>query len=385
MFEKTKIFVSKAISIHGDKYNYEQVICNAFSHKVKIVCEKHGVFEQLASSHLSGRGCVHCYKEKSGTYKNNFIEKAKKVHGDKYNYEHTVYKNRKSKVKIVCKLHGEFEQLAASHLAGQGCIHCYKKNLVTCQNDFIEKAKKIHGDKYNYEHTVYKNSRTKVKIVCKIHGEFEQRSFDHLKGRGCIYCANDKLRCSKDLFLEKAKKIHGKLYSYDEVIYINSKEKIKIVCKKHGVFKQTPNDHLKGAGCSLCCRSRGEISISNVLKEYGIFFKEQATFSGCVGKTGSNLKFDFYISSLNLAIEFDGEQHFKSIEAFGGKSKYLTQRLNDSIKNTYCESNRINLLRIKYNEDIKQSISYMLDLIENKKYACVFYGKEVFNENIIVT
>ena len=126
----------------------------------------------------------------------SFIEKAKKVHGDKYDYSKVEYKNCKTKVCIICPKHGEFWQEARQHLSGRGCPECKRKKCGSSQKsnikDFINKAKEVHGNKYDYSKVEYKNSKTKVCIICPEHGEFWQRPYVHLLGQGCPKCGNKK-------------------------------------------------------------------------------------------------------------------------------------------------------------------------------------------------
>src|SRR4051812_41756005 len=118
-----------------------------------------------------------------------FIEKAKIIHNDKYDYSKTNYTNSKTKIKIICPVHGEFEQTPTDHLRGRNCFKCgvgiRSKNRTKTTKEFVEKAKTIHGDKYNYHLTAYKNANQKIKITCLIHGEFEQTPNNHLSGKGC--------------------------------------------------------------------------------------------------------------------------------------------------------------------------------------------------------
>lgn len=189
-----------------------------------------------------------------------FIEKAIKVHGDKYDYSKVEYKNSKIKVIIICKEHGEFEMTPNGHLRGNKCRKCKYENhgilLKKPLDTFLEEAIKIHGDKYDYSLIVdYKNSQTKVNIICKIHGIFKQSLKDHLNG-GCRQCGIDKntLNNTKpfEQFLEEAIKIHGDTYDYSNVQYINTHEKVNIICKVHGIFQQTPKGHIQGYGCRKC-------------------------------------------------------------------------------------------------------------------------------------
>lgn len=119
---------------------------------------------------------------------------------------------------------------------------------------FINKAKTIHENKYDYSLVDYKNAKIKVKIICKIHGEFEQLPSGHLTGYGCYKCSGGGgIVSNTNDFIEKANKIHNFKFDYSLTKYINAKEKIKIICKEHGVFEQTPNSHLISKICCSKC------------------------------------------------------------------------------------------------------------------------------------
>jgi len=171
------------------------------------------------------------------------------VHGNRYDYKGVDYKNSHSKVKIVCSFHGEFEQRPNNHLRGQGCLKCKVAEKTKSGEVFIEDAKKIHGNKYGYSRVDYKHSHSKVKIVCSLHGEFEQRPTDHLQGYGCLKCKVAEQTKSTEVFIEDAKKVHGNKYDYTHVDYKNAMSKVKISCPEHGEFEQRPSDHLRGQGC----------------------------------------------------------------------------------------------------------------------------------------
>ena len=201
-----------------------------------------------------------------------FIEKAKKVHGDKYDYSKVEYVDSATKIYITCPEHGGFWQNPNSHLHGRGCSMCAKakanaKN--SCGIDeFIEKAKKVHGEKYDYSKVEYVNSKTKVCIICPEHGEFWQTPSEHLNGCGCKKCASDKLQkkfqLSKQQFVSKSLKVHGDKYDYSKVEYVNNRTKVCIICPEHGEFWQTPNSHLNGNGCPLCGNEeRAKVKKSN--------------------------------------------------------------------------------------------------------------------------
>jgi len=189
-----------------------------------------------------------------------FIEKVNKIHKNKYDYSLVKYKNNRTKVKIICPIHGLFTQIAGNHLSGYGCKICAVENskeiLTTHIDIFIKKANKIHKNKYDYSLVKYKNNRTKVKIICPIHGEFTQTPGNHLMKTGCKKCSikNSKkmLSFSTKEFIEKANKIHKNKYDYSLVKYKNMKVKVKIICPIHGIFEQIPEKHLNEHECNYC-------------------------------------------------------------------------------------------------------------------------------------
>ena len=122
--------------------------------------------------------------------------------------------------------------------------------------DFINRANKIHNNKYNYTKVDYNNSKTKIKIICKVHGIFEQRPDIHLSNKGCPKCANNKKATTIKDFINKANKVHDNKYDYSLVDYKNNKIKIIIICPTHGEFYQNPNDHLQGRGCPKCANNK---------------------------------------------------------------------------------------------------------------------------------
>ena len=186
-----------------------------------------------------------------------FIKKATVVHGDKYDYSKVVYVNARSVITIICPVHGEFEQLPRSHyLVGCGCVRCSADVKRSTTGAFIEKAKAVHGDKYDYSKVAYIGAKYNVTIICSIHGEFDQRATDHLAGHGCNCCGIANYASDTEQFIEKANALHGNKYDYSKVEYINNSTKVIIICAEHGDFEQIPNDHLDGHGCKSCMSKR---------------------------------------------------------------------------------------------------------------------------------
>ena len=282
-----------------------------------------------------------------------FIDKAKLVHGDKYNYSKIAYINAKTKIDIMCPNHDVFNQTPDSHLRGRGCPMC-ANNQKTTIIDFINKGNIIHKEKYDYTLVNYINARVNIEIICPEHGIFKQVPQHHLKGIGCPKCGSiktsDKQRSNNHDFIIKAKKLHLNKYDYSLVDYITNHTKIKIICLKHGIFEQRPNDHLNEYGCPLCSESKGETKIRKYLIDNNILFIKQKRFNDCKNK--NPLPFDFYLPSNNLCIEYNGVQHYRPVECFGGEKYFKIQRKNDNIKLKYCKDNNIVLEIIKYNDDI---------------------------------
>jgi hypothetical protein len=277
-----------------------------------------------------------------------FINRARLVHGHRYDYSKVDYINSNSNVKIICLKHGIFNQLPLNHInLSQGCPICVGRGKGTTER-FINNCKKVHGDNYDYSIVKFVNSKTKIKIICPKHGIFEQFTNNHLCGNGCPICNGNKQKTSQNFIFESNKK-HGNKYDYSLVNYINNYTKIKIICPKHGIFEQKPNHHIAGNGCSICkIKSKGEVLIKDWLNENKIEYEYQKSFPDC--KNISLLKYDFYLPNQNTLIEYDGEQHFIPIDYWGGKSKFEHLQINDKIKTEYALKNNLNLLRIKYTE-----------------------------------
>ena len=180
-----------------------------------------------------------------------FVQRAIALQGTKYNYDKVDYQNMHTDVEIVCPIHGSFFQTPSNHLKGYGCHICNKIDARKLPlNVFIERSRKKHCNKYDYSRVVYKNSKTKVEIICPIHGVFMQTPEKHMVGKGCPKCAKNHAD-TRESFIRKAQTVHGDLYDYSKVEYINSSTKVCIVDAKYGEFWQTPNAHLNGRGHPL--------------------------------------------------------------------------------------------------------------------------------------
>jgi very-short-patch-repair endonuclease len=272
-----------------------------------------------------------------------FIEKARQLHGNKYDYSQVEYVHSKNKVKIICKHHGLFEQIPHNHLNGNGCKHCYFDNIRDNLDIFIEKASKIHGEKYDYSKVKYKSNKIPIKIGCNICNDvYEDIPLHHLEGRGCKKCHIHLSTKTNEDFIRDANNIHGSKYDYSLVNYTGVFVKIKIICKKHGEFLQTPNHHLNGRGCPNCF-NKTEGKIRDFLTKNNIQFEQQYIVDG--------KKFDFLIKD-EFILEIDGSQHFIGYEHLN--TKILTDRkeiIDNDIKKMKSVINIYPVVRL-YQENI---------------------------------
>lgn len=304
--------------------------------------------------------------------KDTWIKKAKDIHGGKFDYSLTMYSKATVKLKIICPEHGVQEMLPHHHIKGYGCGKCGKKQInissgkQLTQKEFLKRVENIKG--LSFDKTVYKNKREKVIVTCKIHGDYETTAEILLKGCGCRKC-NERGKWNlkkKETFIKQALEKHNNLYSYEDVLYKGCFDKIKITCVKHGNFEQTPSTHLNGSGCPRCKNSKGELLIYNYLNKNNFIFNTQKTFNNC--KDIRHLKFDFYLESLNVCVEYDGEQHFRPAKNnyWGGQKGYENRVKRDKIKTEFCQEKGINLLRITYQDNIENKLKEFLKIEEQK-------------------
>jgi len=284
---------------------------------------------------------------------NNFIAKAIKKHGDIYDYSLVEYINMRTKIKIICPKHKIFEQLPSNHLKNKiPCKKCSSEKNSNL-NSFIDRANIIHSNKYDYSLVKYKMNKLKIKIICPEHGIFEQTPNSHVCGHGCPKCTG-KFHHDTQSFIKISSLVHNNKYDYSITEYIHSEKTINIICPIHGIFKQRPHNHIQGQGCPKCIESKGEKKIAKLLEIKNIEFKRQKTFEDCRSKR--KLPFDFYLPKYNILIEYDGIQHFKPRDLWGKEEGLRYIQKNDTIKNKYCIDNKIELIRIKYTDNIENII-----------------------------
>ena len=274
------------------------------------------------------------------------INDFKKVHCSKYNYSKVDYVNNHTKICIICPEHGEFYQIPSAHLSGQGCPKC--ANFLQTTEEVIKECKKLHGDKYDYSLFEYKGWNIPTKIICPEHGVFEQTPYKHKTQNGCPKCGFLKVCDSRKPTIEelisKFNEIHENKYDYSKITnYVNEKTLVPIICSKHGEFLQTSIKHLQGQGCPRCNESKLERKITLLLEKENVEFEPQKKFEW-LGRQ----RLDFYLPQYNIAIECQGEQHFKPIKYFGGVEKLAIYQQRDETKKLLCQQNKVNLIYINY-------------------------------------
>jgi len=375
MKKKTsKEFILSAKKIHGDRYDYSLVEYFKNDSMIKIICPIHGVFEQTPSKHVNAKqNCPKC----STTILHNkqrknidvFISDAKKVHGDVYDYSIVNYINSKTKIKIICREHGIFEQIPSNHLNGRGCLYCGGTSKMDT-NMFILKAKEIHDNKYDYSLVKYDTSHDKIKIICPEHGVFEQTPNNHIsKQQGCFKCL-EKIYDTKT-FNTFCSFVHNNKYDYSFVDYNKITDKVKIICPIHGEFEQRCDSHRNGNGCAKCSNN----GVSNNEKEVTNFIKSLNIDMIENNKSILNGKeLDIYIPSKKIAVEFNG--------LYWHSEEYLNNDYHLN-KTNECEQLGIQLVHIfedewVHKQDIvKSRIRNILGMTNYKIYGRKTEIKEV--------
>jgi hypothetical protein len=246
--KKLNNFLSKAKVIHGDKYDYSLVDYTNNKSGVTIVCPIHGDFKQTPDKHINAKQGCPRCSPNHKLTLNDFIKISNSTHNNTYDYSKSIYINANTNIEIICSKHGPYYQRASVHMSGGGCPKCIGWNKNN--DDVIQSLIEIHGDKYDYSKSKYINANSPIRINCKEHGIFEQTYNTHKNGHGCPKCAG-RNKTTHD-FIEQSKIIHGDKYDYGQINYSKSSDKILITCLIHGNFRQTPANHLQGQGCPKC-------------------------------------------------------------------------------------------------------------------------------------
>jgi very-short-patch-repair endonuclease len=357
----TEEFIQEAVKLHCDIYDYSKVEYKTCKDYVTIICKKHGPFVQTPDIHLNNKaGCQICSNERNALRmsdtQEDFLRKAVEVHGDTFDYSKVNYIDSQTYVTIICQEigHGEFPQVPSSHLQGTGCIKC-SGTYQFDTNEFKERAVKKHGNKYDYSKVDYVNCQAKVIIGCKEHGDFEQLAGQHLSGKGCRICGGS-APLNLEIAIEKFKLKHGDLYDYSKCKYVNCSTNMSIICKKHGEFQQTYDNHSRGTGCPSCLW-KTEGKLYERLKQCCPNVERQFKADWCKNKT--HLPFDFCIPEYKIIIELDGAQHFKQICNWSSPE---VQFKNDIYKQTCANTNGYSVIRLLQEDVLNDTYDWFNEL-----------------------
>lgn len=386
----TEQFIIEAKQIHGDRYDYSKAIYINAKTKVIIICKMHGEFLQSIDLHINRKsGCKKCADILRGQSRKfttaQFIEKANKIHGENYDYSKSNYLGCYDKTIIICKYHGEFEQAPITHLRGSGCQKCYDdkrgESIRKSTKEFIDRAIKTHGDRYNYSKSNYISVDDKVTIICNTHGEFNQVAYSHINGQGCPTCGLERRAKNRteniEYFIRKSIEKHGDRYDYSKVEYKKNNINVKIICKAHGEFLQYPANHyISGYGCPLCVNKTEAKLYEKLLPIYPNLSRQ---FKEDWCKRKKHLPFDFCIQEYKIIIELDGRQHFKQVSNWSSPDEQFE---NDKFKEECANNNGYSVIRLLQHDvfyDTYDWIKELCDAIEaiktNEEITNIYLSK----------
>lgn len=349
--ERESIYVEKLSEINPNIILVGEYISN--KKPVLHKCLKHNVlWDAYPFTLLKGYGCKECGKEKiSKRHKmthEEFVDKFNKLNSDVVIVGK--YINNRTKIDVKCKYGHEWLAFPSNILNRQGCKKCFDINRTCTHEEYVKKIQ----DKNVSVIDMYINSKTKILHKCKDCGyEWNISPSDILSGYGCPECAGTKKK-TQEQYIKDVFNVNKNIEVLGE--YINSRVKIQHKCKKcNNVWYASPHDILDLHGCPKCNSSSGESKISNLLTSNKILYIGQYKFDDCCDKR--SLPFDFYLPDYNICIEYQGIQHYEPLEYFGGESGFELRKIHDRIKRKYCQQHKIDLVEIKYNDDIEESIN----------------------------
>jgi len=364
----TDEFIASSKARHGDRYDYSKTIYVKKDVALTITCPTHGDIVLTPDQHRwSKHGCKQCDVDipKANRWQ-RVLNRAIVIHGDRYDYSRVNFANCSVKVEIVCHIHGSFWQSMYDHTAkGTQCPRCVIFNDRLTLTEFVCKSVAIHGNRYNYDKVNYQTNSDTVTITCYKHGDFSQRAGSHLAGNGCKRCGIEDMRLSTDSFIEKARHVHGAKYDYSRVSYHTGKTPVEIVCPVHGSFWQKPNSHVSAkSGCNGCIESKGERVVKVFLEKHGIEHVREYKIEPHL------YRYDFYLPNVNVAIEFNGIQHYKPVARFGGMDGYRSVVERDAIKKAIAACNGVALIVLTHQHLDNNTVELTLAAQLKQLYAC---------------
>jgi len=314
--------------------------------KVVYDCISHGLVSQRFDVHVKLKKCSKCSNKTELKYTKEYINSIKTRYD--YIFDKNEYESF-DKIKIVCKTHGLFSQRIHNHfILGQNCPSCSRIRLNKDLVNFLSKID-INIIKYN-------GYRSKSEFSCK-EGHIIKSTVDNIKRHGCSVCRRESnLKIERLKFIQKSIMVWGELLDIDySTLYYRGKRFKMILKTDIGDIEQLPDYHLMGF---LPKKSTSEIIIKKILEKNQINYIREKTFNGCVNK--KKLRFDFYLPDIKVCIEYNGIQHYESVDKFGGLDGLKYTQVNDDIKRNFCKVNNIELITIKYNESIIEKLKNII-------------------------
>jgi hypothetical protein len=398
MVNDIKSFIIKSKEIHGNSFDYSLFEYSGSRKKSTLICKKcRTQFLTTPSNNLLGKGCKNCFEIKR-VKDSNILDKVKEKHPN-FKFDFTGYKNVDTNIKFECNLGHKSDGCVRNIIRTKNiCIKCIpeisEKNLSKIERNNLSivsingKSINVECKKCNYTITDNIRNLTYEKFQCKycilldksevlkygksklvkINGgiidliccnghEYKQNRINLIQNKCCKKCYDIEKHKSSDEILEMFLEKHGDSFKYDMQNYKNQQSKIEITCKSGHKFHQKVSNHLQGKGCLTCNESSGEREIKVILDSLNINYTTQKKFDDC--KYQEKLPFDFYLDEFNILIEYDGIQHFKPIEYFGGINGFEKTKIRDKIKNEYCKKNNIHLIRVSYLDDIQEKLEFL--------------------------
>ena len=291
------------------------------------------------------------------------------------------YINTKHRALFMCNKHNiEFSAFLTNVLQGNcvGCEMCKKDTKRKINLDKI--IPKIHNKplKIIGHHMI--KSHVYIDFQClKCNNSFSQRKDSIVykdNNIDCPYCGEKENRQFKNGSWEFIKKTTE---FYKQEVFDLVKDEYSVVEEykgaltpidmKHNVcgniWKIKPNNFLSSnRRCPYCIAPKGEKRIEKYLEENKVLFEPQKKYDDLFGVKNGSLSYDFYIPQLNLLVEYQGEQHCRPIDYFGGQEYFEIQQEHDRRKREYAKQNNIELLEIWYYdfENIEQILENRLSL-----------------------
>lgn len=349
-------FKQEVFDLVGDEYVFLDTYVNTNT-KIKVKHNKCGnIYEVAPVKFLLGRRCPYCF----GIHKKSNKQFKREVYdlvGNEYTFL-DAYVNARTKLRVKHNNCGNVYKVKPNNfLNGSRCPYCYGTSKKT-DTQFKQEVKNLVGNEYTFLDS-YVDAKTKLKVkhnTCGNIYEVQPNTFLSAKRR-CPYCFGTNKKTTAEFDAEVCDLV-GNEYTFLDS-YSGAKTKIKV---KHNIcgniYEVQPTNFIQGYRCPYCSSSKGEDIINKILKLLGTSYECQKTFDDLSDKT--NLSYDFFIPDQNILIEYQGIQHYQSVDHFGGEARFELQQKHDKMKDDYAKSHHYNLITVPYTEDTFSKIKKYL-------------------------